>query len=366
MARRRPAVLRASLAVAATAGWLFLTGLVYAEEPAAADDVALAKRLFNEATALETRGEWSEAAAKLREALGIKETPGLRYHLAYAEEHMGQLVEALADYERAAALLEAGAQAPDVAKLVGPARDRMRERTPTLLIRLPPNVTHAKLTVDDHPIATTSLQQPMRLNPGAHRLVLTAPGHEPLTLEVALSEGERQTLDAELTPVNSAPPSTASPSVAAAASSAGASESPVAEAEPAAGRAEQQSGGTLRTVVLASEAGIAVAALGVGIGYALRKNADDDRVAAAQQKVGQSSNACSPPTPLPACRELAEAIDDSNQAGRVSNIAFATAGVAAVAAVVTFVVWPAQESPGVSVGARVAPQTAFVWVSGAF
>jgi hypothetical protein len=336
---------------------------VYAGEPAAAD-VASAKRLFNEATALESRGQWPEAADKLREAIGIKETPGLRYHLAYAEEHMGQLVEALSDYDRAAVLLEAGAQAPDVAKLVGPARDRVRERTPTLLLRLPPNVAQAKLTVDERPVVTASLQQPIPLNPGAHRLVLTAPGHEALTLDVRMSEGERQTLDAELTPRRSAAPGSAAPSVAAAAPSALPSESPSAEPETAE-RPAQASGGTLRTVVLASEAGIAVAALGVGIGYMLRKNADEDRVANAQRDVDESSTNCNTPTPSPACRELAEAIDDSNRSRRVSNIAFVTAGVAAAAAVVTFVVWPAR-SPGVRVGAHAAPQTAFVTVSGAF
>jgi tetratricopeptide (TPR) repeat protein len=364
MARQRPAVARASLAVAAAAGWLLVAGVVHADEPATAD-VTSAKRLFNEATALESRGQWSEAADKLREAIGIKETPGLRYHLAYAEEHMGQLVEALSDYERAATLLEAGAQAPDVAKLVGPARDRLRERTPTLLLRLPPNVAQAKLTVDDRPMAMTSSQQVIPLNPGAHRLLLAAPGHEPLTLDVRMNEGERHTLDAELTPRRSAAPDTAAPSVAAAAPSAAPSESPAAEPETAE-RPAQESGETLRTVVLASEAGIAVAALGVGIGYMLRKNTDEDRVANAQRDIGQSSTACNTPTPAPACRELAEAIDDSNRSRRVSNVAFVTAGVAAAAAVVTFIVWPAQRSPGVRVGARAAPQTAFVTVSGAF
>jgi tetratricopeptide (TPR) repeat protein len=361
MARKRHALLRASLALEVAAGGLFLAGILQAQEPAAGD-VELAKRLFNEAAALESQGQWREAADKLREAIGIKETPGLRYHLAYAEEHMGLLVEALADYERAASLLDGGAQAPDVAKLVGPARDSLRERTPTLLIRLPSNVQRATLTVDDHPIADISLRQPIPLNPGTHRLVLAAPGHEPLTLDVRVSEGERQALDAELTPRQSVAPSTPPPSASPAASSGALSEDPAAHPAPTAARA---SGAMLRTVVLASEAGIVVAALGVGIGYALRKNAADDRVADAQQAVGDNSSACNT-SPTPACGQLADAIDDSNQARRVSNIAFATAGLAAVAAVVTFVVWPAPESPGVRVGARVASQTAFVTVSGAF
>ncbi len=65
-----------------------LAALFYAvgahAEPSAAD-IASARRLFSEATELRRAGQWSDAAAKLREAIAIKETPGLRFHLAHCE-----------------------------------------------------------------------------------------------------------------------------------------------------------------------------------------------------------------------------------------------------------------------------------------
>ena len=44
---------------------------------------------------------WREAVAKLKRAVALKETPGLRYHLAFAEEQLGQLLAAHDDYRRA-------------------------------------------------------------------------------------------------------------------------------------------------------------------------------------------------------------------------------------------------------------------------
>jgi hypothetical protein len=91
-----------------------------AESEASAADRASARRLFEEATELESRREWSAATAKLGQALEIVETPGLRYHLAYCQEEQGLMVEALRNYERAQQMIAAGTKAPDVAELLAP------------------------------------------------------------------------------------------------------------------------------------------------------------------------------------------------------------------------------------------------------
>src|SRR5882724_4575305 len=79
-------------ALAFGTSWLFADPL-----PA---EIMLARRLFAEARAREEAKDWPTAASKLNEALAIKETAGLRFHLAYCEEQQGLLVEALVDYER--------------------------------------------------------------------------------------------------------------------------------------------------------------------------------------------------------------------------------------------------------------------------
>src|SRR3954468_19292207 len=88
-------------------------------------EIAVARRLFEEATELEGRSEWTEARAKLTEAVGVKETPGLRFHLGYCAEQLGEFVAALLQYDRAVDLIRAGATAPDVARQLEPAKARV-------------------------------------------------------------------------------------------------------------------------------------------------------------------------------------------------------------------------------------------------
>ena len=108
------------------------------------------------------------AEEKLREALAIKETPGLRYHVAYCQEQQGKLVEALVDYDRADELIQHGAAAADVAELIGPARDSLRERVPTLTVSVPKDVTGASLEVDGQRVAPAVAQATGTFSSSAH------------------------------------------------------------------------------------------------------------------------------------------------------------------------------------------------------
>src|SRR5882672_10460121 len=137
--------------LAASAALCFALGV--RADPSAAD-IASARRLFSEATALREAGQWSEAGAKLREAIAIKETPGLRFHLAHCEEQMGRLLAARDDYDRADALIREGAAASDVAALLEPARSALRERIPTLVVRAPSDARAVGLTIDGDMFAT--------------------------------------------------------------------------------------------------------------------------------------------------------------------------------------------------------------------
>ena len=61
-------------------------------------EISVARRLFDEGKAAEDAGRWREAIEKFRKAIAIKDTPGLRYHIAKCEEESGALVEALRNY----------------------------------------------------------------------------------------------------------------------------------------------------------------------------------------------------------------------------------------------------------------------------
>src|SRR5450432_1242199 len=94
-------------------------------EPTPAE-ISTARQAFESAVALEADQKWLEASTKLREALAIKDTPGLRFHLAHCEEQQGLLVEAALDYDRANELLQHGAKAPDVQKLLATASAELK------------------------------------------------------------------------------------------------------------------------------------------------------------------------------------------------------------------------------------------------
>lgn len=299
-----------------------------AHHVASPEEVAVARRLFREATALERAKKWDDAVAKLKQVVAIKETPGVRYHLAYCEEHSGHLVEALVDYDRAGELLRDGAKAPDVARLLGPARDALKKRVPTLTVDLPASVKTASLSLDGKAVAPELVGQPTPLNPGSHAVSVTAPGHQAFSTTVTLKEGEARVVDAKL------PALAAAPAPAAAAAPA----PPPAGPPPA---AEHASASPARTVVLIAEGAITAAGLGVGIGYTLAASQATSTANNARAAIGNSSSACTHPTPqvASACSGLHNALSDHDHDQTIATVGFIGAGVGAAAAIITWFAW---------------------------
>jgi tetratricopeptide (TPR) repeat protein len=114
LAMRFPSRLQPLLSVSALVGASLLTpSLGFAAEPTPSE-ISVARRLFDEGKAAEDAARWREAADKFRQAAAIKDTPGIRFHLARCEEEQGAFVEALVEYDRARELIDSGVKAPDV------------------------------------------------------------------------------------------------------------------------------------------------------------------------------------------------------------------------------------------------------------
>jgi hypothetical protein len=344
--------MRSSLRIRAALMLSFLVTLLFASaqaiaqggEPSAADR-ARARRLFEEATELEAKHEWSLAATKLQEALGVVETPGLRYHLAYCQEGQGLMVEALANYERAQQMIAGGSKAPDVAELLAPKRDALLARIPKLRVRARAPAVLERVTVDGAALTAAQASEPIPLNPGRRKVTAWAQGQPgPLEREVVLAEGRETTeefawpglaLAAAANPAASGPPppqlDRAEPS------------------EPA-----PSSGLSARTVVLIAEAAVAVVGIGVGIGFI--ESSRDAAQEAEFLRGTLTGNPCGTPTPDVAarCAALADANDRERDHERIATGAFITAGVSAAAMVTTFFLWkPAPD--GAAIGVSVTP-----------
>jgi len=293
-------------------------------DPAPAE-LSAARALFADATELEARGDYAGAVTKLKGALAIKETAGLSYHLGHCEEQLGALVAASKSYDRAAELIRAGAPAPDVEPLLPLARDRLDSRIARLELVVPAGA-QASAELDGVALPASAFVAPVKVDPGAHRLLVRSPGQADFRADLGFSSGERRTIKVFFEP---------SPAVLA-------SSAPPA---PAPSRPHDAERGGLggREVVLLSEAALTLTGLGFGIGFLVARGNAAQRVEHAQSAVDATSmgpNGCGSVPAVPACTDLEQALDAHSRASTLATASFVGAGVAESALVVTWALWP--------------------------
>jgi len=322
-------------------------------------ELSVARRLFDEARAAEDAARWREAADKFRQAIAIKDTPGMRFHLARCQEEQGAFVEALVDYDRARELIDSGVRAADVEKLLADARERVRAKVALLTVRLPSGVENVSVELDGKALSGSVLGVPMPINPGVHRVSAVAVGRQPFAKELALGTGEVRQLPIELPIATTVPQAAPAP----------ASISPVAAEARSRPHADDGAVST-RTIVLIGEASLFTAALGTGIVFSVAHGSANRRYEDANREllasIGGSDpdgTACSPPRD--GCAQVDQAIDDRARAGTLAATGFITAGVSAAAFGLTYWLWPGGGAPA-EVRASVAPGHAGLSVSGRF
>lgn len=307
-----------------------------------------ARQAFKDAVALEGEHKWVEAAAKLHEALAVKDTPGLRFHLAHCEEQQGMLLEAAADYDRATELIAHGAKAPDVQKLLAPASADVKNRIPRLTVEIPPDVASVAVLLDGKAALPSELAQGQLLDPGAHELRVSSPQRAPFARSLSLKEGDRVSVRVELPLVGNGAPVIAPVPAPSAASS-----GPAVDAStPHTSRKS-----TAKPYLLVGEAVLTAAGLGLGIGYAVAASSAKDRVTSAQSQIDHASptesSACSMPSTGigAACADLRSAIDEHDRDSTISVVGFVGAGVGAAALITTALVFPSahESASGVTV-----------------
>jgi hypothetical protein len=320
-------------------------------------ELSVARRLFDEGRAAEDAARWREAAEKFRRAIAIKDTPGMRFHLARCEEEQGAFVEALVEYDRARELLDGGMRAADVEKLLAGARERVRAKVALLTLRLPTDVKNVSVELDGKALSASVLGVPMPINPGKHRLNTVAVGRTPSALEITLGVGEVRELAIEL-PVATTAPLRSPPAVASA---------PVSRPDPS---GDDPSVPT-RTIVLVGEASLFAAALTTGIVFSVARSSANTRYEKANRMVLDSvmgmddeGKACSEEVRL-GCAELDQAGRDRDRAGAYALGGFVAAGVSAAAFGLTYWLWPREQAP-VKVRAAAAPGRAEFAIQGRF
>lgn len=170
-----------------------------------------ARKMFEDAQAHEAQGRWIEALDLLKRILTVKETAGIRFHMAVCEEHLSQLLAAEADYRRASELADkiTGAEGATIVRQSSEALAKLKPRVPLLSFRST-DVPGLVVEVEGKPLSGSQLERPLPLDPGEVTVRASAPGRVPLTRRVPLVEGDNKTLDLVLSLDSSVAPAPAS------------------------------------------------------------------------------------------------------------------------------------------------------------
>jgi PEGA domain len=170
-----------------------------------------ARRLMDRGDEQSSNGDYTAALASYRAAHAIMRVPSTGIEVARALDKLGELVEA-----RDAAIevlrMPTEANEPKPFQSARAAAEELttalRDRIPVLTVNVTPS--QATLSLDDRQIPSAAFGQPYFLNPGVHRLSLSAPSYRTIELTVTLAAGERRSLHLALQPssVASSPPQT--------------------------------------------------------------------------------------------------------------------------------------------------------------
>jgi hypothetical protein len=157
--------------------------------------VQAARELFAAASKDEAASRWTDALDKLRRVAEVKLTAGVRYHIAFCEEKLGQIASALAHYTEARDAAEREHNKDVLNLLKEPVLALLRARVPTLTIVVHPANAEAEVTVDDHRHPRGLWRVAVPVDPGVHRIEARAPERDSFSREITLEEGEATVVD---------------------------------------------------------------------------------------------------------------------------------------------------------------------------
>ena len=169
-----------------------------------------AEALFQEGRRLLAAGQTDEACARLAESYAAEASSGTLLNLALCHEKQGKTATAWAEYRGAARLARnqgredrAGAADDKVAML--------EAKLPRLTSIPAKPVPGLKIATEDGTLGEGGLGVAVPVDPGSHKVTVSAPGYRPWATTLEMKEGEQRTLEIpelEAEPVLAAVPAT--------------------------------------------------------------------------------------------------------------------------------------------------------------
>ncbi len=167
-------------------------------------EIERASRLFAKADAYEDARDFRNALEAFEQTAQIAMTPGIRYHIAFCQEHLGKLLDAARNY--ATAQREAKASKSPAAKSVLAVVDQrftdVAGRIPHVTLKLHPALERqqVKVLVDMQP-ANLQPSGTFELDPGEHNITVIASGFSPTQLHIVIAEKELREVKVTLNPI---------------------------------------------------------------------------------------------------------------------------------------------------------------------
>jgi hypothetical protein len=177
------------------------------KKDASAQELALAKDMLKDAIAEEKAGKCADALSMLKQVLAIKETGEALMHMGDCQAKLGDTAEALKTYEHAEDVARADKDKATQQALVAKLGD-LRDRIPTISIRLPEDSKDAKVKVDGEVIDPAALSKPIVVPTGEHSIEVTQDGRRTFTKKVTVAEKDHEEIKVELPSEGGETPST--------------------------------------------------------------------------------------------------------------------------------------------------------------
>jgi len=183
----------------ASHGALSLSALgvaMFATADGRADSEQERTKLYQEGKALADAGKYAAAADKFSAVIAIRSAPKALIALAAMEEKQGHLVAARSLYAQAEHDASA-AKLVDDRRIAEAGRARVDVALPRLSVHMGTGISSSpSLSLDDNPRAPPWHE--IVLDPGEHRIVVTAAGYEPFTLTFDVGVREHRKIDVTL------------------------------------------------------------------------------------------------------------------------------------------------------------------------
>jgi hypothetical protein len=336
------------MARVACAWWLvvaLVVLLVASPARASDDDTERAEAAFRDGNRAFAAGDYQAAFAAYRAAWSLKQTFDIACNLGRTEVELSLSRDAAEhlDFCLRTFSVSSRGEVRDANKRFRDLFTRVRRDVGALTVEVRP--AGAEIAVDGASYGIAPLGHDIFLDPGMHRVRVRQSGYEEEERIVDAEAGGSISVTFSLLPLralSAVPPTSA-------ASTAGAGSSP----GPSRPRSLEP-----RTIVLFAGTGLALVALGVGVGFTLDANSAREDAS----KLGRSIHlspvgGCSDPT-LPDCQELEQLIRRQHQSRDAADIALGTGAVLAAATLGAWLLIPDRARSASSAQFRAAP-----WVS---